>query len=508
MTTASVPSWTEPSLTTMQAVLLLATAVLGTTVYTASVMVSAALLPQLQGALLATQDEVSWVMTFNIVASAVMTPASGWLADRFGRRRTLVWCSGLFAASSLMCGASSSLEEMIFWRILQGAAGAPLVPLGQTLLLDGFPQRQHGTATAIYGMANMIGPAIAPMFAGQIAEQLGWRWGFWMVVPVALLSIVLYRLVLPPDGEQRATRLDWTGFLSLSIAIAAAQLVFSRGQRLDWFESSEIVIAAFIAIVAFYVFLLHSTTAANPFVRVKLFKDRNYAVGIVFVTLFGMLNFAPIVLLPPLLQSFANYSDSLVGEIIGWRGVGAAVGFGAAIFMNWIDARVRLAIGAIMQTATGIHLLTIDVNASMLTVSVNCFMQGLSVGLAWVPMTVLAFQTLAPEHRGEGMSMFHLMRTFGSSLFISIAVAEIVRTTSANYARLGEHISHYNRVLELPWAMGGWTVDSAAGMARITSEITRQATVLGYVNAWLLYTIVSATLIPLCLLVGKHRRAA
>jgi DHA2 family multidrug resistance protein len=346
------------------------------------------------------------------------------------------------------------------------------------------------------------------MFAGQIAEQLGWRWGFWMVVPPALIAILLYRIVLPPDGEQRVTRLDWTGFLTLSIAIASAQLVFSRGQRLDWFESSEIVVATFVAVIALYIFLTHALTSPTPFVRVALFRDRNYAVGMVFVTLFGMLNFAPMVLLPPLLQSYANFSDSLVGEIIGWRGVGAAVGFGAAIFMNWIDARVRLMIGALLQTATGLHLLGIDVNTSMIEVSFNCFMQGLSVGLAWVPMTVLAFQTLPPEHRGEGMSLFHLMRNFGSSLFISIAVAEIVRTAGANYARLGENVSHYNRVMELPWAMGSWNTESAAGLARIAGEITRQATQIGYANAWLMYSIVSAVLIPLCLIASSRRKAA
>ena len=169
--------------------LLLFTLVLSTTIYSASVLISSALLPQLQGALSATQDEVSWVMTFNIVATAVATPAAGWLADRFGQRPTMTWCALVFAIATFMCGASNSLEELIGWRILQGAAGAPLVPLGQTILLDSFPRRQHGTVISVYGMANMIGPSIGPMFAGQIAESLGWRWGFWMVVPVAVAVV-------------------------------------------------------------------------------------------------------------------------------------------------------------------------------------------------------------------------------------------------------------------------------------------------------------------------------
>lgn len=498
----------EPNPGPMRQFLLLATAVLGTTIYAGSVMISSALLPQLQGALLATQDEISWVMTFNIVATAVVTPASGWLANRFGRRNTLTCCAMLFAAATLLCGFAGTLNEMIFWRVVQGAAGAPLVPLAQTLLLDYFPRRKHATATAIYGMANMVGPAIAPMFAGQIAETLGWRWGFWMVVPVALMAALLYQLVLPKDEPGRKVELDWIGFLSLSLAIAAAQLVLSRGQRLDWFESSEIVAATFIAAVSLYVFLAHSLTSDRPFVRLDLLRDRNYSIGLVLVTLFGMLNFAPIVLLPPLLQQHANFSDSLVGEIIGWRGVGAGGGFFMSIYLARIDARVQMMLGGVVQTAAGLMLMTFDLNTSEMIIKSNSAMQGLAVGLGWVPMTVITFSTLAPEHRGEGMSMFHLMRTFGSSLFISVCVAEIVRTTGANYARLTEHVSPFNRVIELPWAMGGWTVETLPGLAKLSGEITRQATVIGYSNAWLLYTLVSASLIPLCLIVRNPRQAA
>ena len=186
---------------------------LSTTIYSASVLISSALLPQLQGALSATQDEISWVMTFNIVATAVATPAAGWLADRFGQRATMTWCALLFAVATFMCGASNSLEELIGWRIVQGAAGAPLVPIGQTILLDAFPRRQHGAVISIYGMANMIGPSLGPMFAGQIAESLGWRWGFWMVVPVAhrRLHRQLGGAAARRPGAGAGARLDWLG---------------------------------------------------------------------------------------------------------------------------------------------------------------------------------------------------------------------------------------------------------------------------------------------------------
>jgi MFS transporter, DHA2 family, multidrug resistance protein len=489
------------SLTVLQRVLLVLTLVSSTTIYSASVLISSALLPQLQGALSATQDEVSWVMTFNIVATAVATPAAGWLADRFGQRATMTWCTLVFTIATFMCGASGSLEELIGWRILQGAAGAPLVPLGQTILLDSFPRRQHGLMISIYGMANMIGPSIGPMFAGQIAEALGWRWGFWMILPVAVLSFVGNWLVLPRDDTAREARLDWVGFISLSAGIAAAQLVFSRGQRLDWFDSSEIVIATLVAGIALYMFCVHSLTSERPFVRLKLLADRNYGLGLMLVTLFGMLNFATVVLLPPLLQQHAGYPDSAIGEIVGYRGMGSGIGFLLAIPMARLDPRISLAIGALLQTGTGLWMMSFDLNVDMNTLLMSNVLQGIAIGVSWVPLTVITFWTLAPEYRAEAMSMFHLLRNFGSSLFISIAVAEIVRTSATNYARMVEHVSPYNRVLEMPWAMGSWAVDSAPALAKLSGEIARQSVLIGYTNAWLLYTVAALAFLPLCLLI-------
>jgi DHA2 family multidrug resistance protein len=487
-------------LTLTQRVLVLLTIVMSTGIYAGSVLISSALLPQLQGALSATQDEVSWVMTFNIVATAVATPATGWLADRFGPRLTMIWAAGLFAMATFMCGASNSLEELILWRILQGAAGAPLVPLGQTLLLDTSPRSQHAIVMSIFGMSNMVGPSLGPMFAGQIAEELGWRWGFWMLVPVAVGAVVGSWLTLPRTEAKGKASLDWLGFLSLSAGIAAGQLVFSRGQRLDWFDSNEIVIATFVGALMIWIFCMHSLTVERPFVRLKLLTDRNYALGLLLVTLFGMLNFALIVLLPPLLQQHAGYPESAIGEIIGSRGLGSAIGFFLAMPMARLDPRVSLSIGALIQITTGLWLMGLDLNASMTTLVLCNIWQGISIGVSWVPLTVITFWTLPAEYRAEAMSVFHLLRNFGSSLFISIAVAEIVRTQAANYARMVEHVSLYNRVLEMPWAMGAWTIDAAPGLARLSGEIVRQSTIIGYTNAWLLYTLAAALSIPICLL--------
>jgi len=464
-------------------------------------------LPHMQGALSATQDEISWTVTFNIVATAVATPMTGWLAARLGRRNTMMWCMLCFSASTFFCGLATSLEELVFWRIVQGAAGAPLVPLGQTLLLDAYPRRQHGTIMAIYGMANMIGPMLGPTLGGSISEMYGWRWGFWMILPVALPAVIGARFLVPADTDLKPVRLDWTGFLSFSIAIAAAQLVFSRGQRLDWYESTEIWIATIVAILAFYVFVVHSLTTSRPFLTLRLLRDRNYSLGLIMVTLYGMLNFLPMVILPPLLQQHAGYPDALIGQIVGWRGIGAAIGFFIAMFIERVDPRVSMVVGSLLQVFSGAWMMHLDLSLQPDILVVNSLLQGISVGVVWVPMTVVTFATLDPKYRAEAMATFHLLRNMGSSLFISICVAEIVRATGANYARLAEFVSPFNKVMALPWATGSWTLDTTSGLARFGREVTRQATMIGYSNAFLMYTAVSLAAIPLCLLVRRPRAA-
>ena len=287
--------------------------------------------------------------------------------------------------------------------------------------------------------------------------------------------------------------------------LVAVSIVKNEADIIEAFGRGEIVIVTIIAGLALYMFIVHSLTAEKPFVSVRLMSDRNYALGLVLVTLYGMLNFAPIVLLPPLLQQHAGFPESVIGTMIGWRGIGAAIGFCMAMFMGWMDARIALVIGSIIQVATGFWLMTFDLNVSAFDLNMNTCLQGISIGVCWVPLTVITFSTLAPERRAEAMAMFHLLRNFGSSLFISVAVAEIVRASAANYARMTEFISPYNRVLDLPWVMGAWSVDSLQGIAKIANEISRQAAMIGYVNAFVLYTLASAAVIPLCLLARMPR---
>ena len=328
-----------------------------------------------------------------------------------------------------------------------------------------------------------------------------------MIVPVALAACIAARFALPEEEERRSISLDWIGFLSLSTAIAATQLLLSRGERLDWFGSTEIMVETFIAALAFYIFIAHSLTAWNPYLNPRLLLDRNYVIGICLIIIFGMLNFSPMVLLPPLMQYQLGFPDGLIGFVISWRGAGVMSGSFMSIFLQRLDPRVGMVTGFGLQVVSGLWLMSFSLDAQLPALCTNVYLQGLAVGLIWTPIVTTAFRTLNPGLRPEGIALLHLTRSIGSSFFISIAVTEIVRTTAANYSRMTEFVTPYNKALALPSVMGAWTTDSVGGLAAIGKEITRQAAMLGYLNAFGMYTVVSMAAIPLVLMLGRRRRA-
>ncbi len=505
--TANTIEMQGETLSVARRVAILSVVILSATLYSTTILIVAAVLPQLQGAMTATADEITWTMTFNILATAVATPLTGWLTARLGRRTLMIGSVGLFTVATWFCGSSSSLEELIFWRVIQGAAGAPLTPLAQTIVLDTFPKKQHGAVVGLYGMGVVMGGFMGPMIGGLMAEIYSWRWAFYIIVPVGALSTFGLRFALPPDRKSRQTKLDWTGFLLLSTAIGSIQLVLSRGQRLDWFDSGEILLECFIAALSIYLFVAHSLTTAKPFLKLKLLLNRNYAIGLILVTIYGMLNFTPMVILPGLLRDQIGFPESLIGYVVGSRGIGAMCGFFAAMFIGQRFPRKTIFAGFMAQVIAGIWLTTVDLNVTVLDLVLNGIVQGFAVGLIWVPLTVVTFSTLRTEDLAETSSVYHLFRNIGSSFFISMTVTGIIRSTATNYEHMTEMISHFNPALYLPWVAGRWSVDNLADLTRLSEEIARQAAMISYLNAFGLYALASLAAIPLILLVARPPKA-
>ncbi len=483
---------------------ILVVSILAATLYSTTLLMVSTVLPQMQGALSAAPDEISWVVTFNILATAIATPMSGWLTARFGTRTVMVWSMGAFTFATLMCGLAGSLESLVFWRILQGAFGAPSTPLTQSILLETFERRHHGKVIGVYGFGVVIGPIIGPVLGGLMAELYSWRWAFFVLVPVGMLSVAGLALYLDPDKARRPVRLDWTGFLALSVALSAIQLVLARGQRLDWFESAEIVIEAIVAGIALWIFVAHSLTSRAPFLNPRYLLDRNYAIGLVLVTTYGMLNFTPMVLLPPLLREHAGYSELLIGIVVGSRGIGGAVGFLAAGFAARLDPRVSMGLGFGMLFGAGVWLMNISLDVTVASLSLNAMVQGLAIGAIWVPLTTVTFSSMPPQALAETSAVFHLLRNLGSSFFISLCVAAIVRSTRETYSHMVESINPFNELLTMQWVVGAWNVKSDSGLAALSGEMGRQSAMVGYLNAFGLFTATCAVALPLLLLVRRR----
>lgn len=464
-------------------------------------------LPQIRGSLSATPDEVSWVITLNLVATAVATPMTGWLAGRLGWRNVMLLSVSGFTLFSFLSGSAGSLDSLVLYRIGQGIFGAPIMPMGQAIVLASFAPELHTTMMVIWGAGSVLGPVVGPIIGSIIAETYTWRGAFYMIVPAGFAAIVCVWFGLAHLRERTGQRLDWTGFLALSVSISAAQLILARGQRLDWFASGEIQLEAATAIIAFWIFAAHSLTAPRPFLDPRLLRDRNFAIGLLLAFFMGMLSYTSLVLFPGVLHDLRGYPVEEIGLLLSARGVGNWCAFLVVVPFARRWPRLAVACGLAAQGLAAWEMAQLDINLTSLQVFWTSTLQGFGFGLAYTPMTVLAFATLPPSRLAEGSGVFTLLRNFGSSLFISIAVVEVVRSTASNYARMSEFVNPYNPVFHFPGLPQAWNTGSLGGLMRLSHEIQRQAAMIGYINAFYLLAATAAAGVPLVLLLRGMPRA-
>ena len=490
--------------------LVLMTCIAATFLYAMTVTIANVSLPQIQGALSASPDQIAWIVTSNIVATAVITPMSGWLVSRFGWRRVCNACVLAFALASLACGLADSLGTLVVARALQGGFGAPLVPVSQAIVIAVYPRRQHGAVIAIFGVGAVLGPIVGPVVGGYLSEAYNWRWVFYMILPFSALALLGTWLFIHDRDAPSAVRLDWTGFLTLSVALAALQTGLDRGERVDWFASGEIVAYAAVAGLALYLFVAHTFTATRPFLNPALLKDRNFTVGVVLVFVFGMLNFTPMTLIPPMLQGVGGYPDSIIGFVLGARGLGTLIAFFLMIFASRIDPRLTITTGFLLQALAGWQLASLDVNVTSEDVFWPMLLQGFGVGIMWVPITIVTFSTLRAEWVAEGTAIYHMLRNIGSSIHISLSITLAVHMARMNYAEMTPHLSRFNEAATLPWVAGAWRLGDPAGLAALSREVSRQAAMIGYIDAFLFFSATSLAVLPLIALVrwGRSARAA
>jgi len=483
---------------------LLITCTLVTTLYATSLTIANVSLPQIQGALSASPDQISWVITANLIATAVTIPLAGWIAERFGRRRAMIWGIAGFIVATIMCGLAGSLTELVFWRVLQSAFGSPLTPISQSVVIDEFTGAKRGPALAIYSMGVSIPPTLAPLFGGYISEQISWRWVFFILLPIAVLACVGALTAIKPDPPRgQRPKLDWFGFVCLSIAVACIQLMLDRGERQEWFGSMEITIEALLAVLFGWLFLVHSLTADRPFIDLSLLLERNFALGIGISAVFGMLFVTPMVLVPAMLQQLRNLPEFTVGALIAARGAGTILSMLIMIvFANSWNPRLLFLIGFGMHTIAGLEMARFEMNVPLSKVAWIMGLQGFGVGWLWVPMTLVTFSNLDPRRSAEGSAMFHFVRSLGSSYYIAASIAVVFHTQKMNYGELVKWINPFSAPLKMEIARGGWNSESPAGLAQIAGEVARQATNIGYINTFNLYLWTSLLVYPFIALIA------
>jgi len=500
---AAVAAAEHPSF--LHRAMLLATLTFVTMLYAMTVTIANVSLPQMQGSLSSTPDQIAWIVTFNIVATAVVTPIAGWLAAVFGRRRLMIGAILGFGAASVLCGLATSVPELVVYRVAQGAFGAPLVPLCQAIVLESFPEKQRSRVMSIWGTGVILGPIIAPALGGALSEAYNWRWVFFMLVPFTAVALIGTLIFIHDSRKGENPKLDWSGFLALAVAITALQLMLDRGERAGWFSAGEVLVYAGVCLGALWVFGVRNVTATKPFLNPALLGDRNFVIGLMLIFIFGMLNFTPITLLPTLLQNVQGFPDSIIGQILSARGAGTFIGFAAMFVLGRLDPRVPMFCGLVLQAYGGWLMTGFGVNVSIGDVLWATAVQGLGVGFVWIPLSVVTFSTLPRALVPDGTAIFHLLRNMGSSIFISLTVALVIRETKVSYAGLVENLSPFNEAFRLPGVAEVLSLANSAALGAIGREAGRQATMIGYLDAFVLFTVCAALSAPLVFLVRVAR---
>ncbi len=464
-----------------------------------TITVANLVLPQIRGSFSATQDEISWVITLNLVATAVATPLTGWVSSRIGWRNIMFYTVLGFTVASFLCGIASNLDQLILARIAQGIFGAPIMPMGQAILLATFPPHLQPFAIVMWGIGAVFGPVLGPILGAIATEAFNWRAAFFMIVPPGICALVCIWLALSAYTSREAIKFDWTGFLALAVAIIAAQLVLDRGHKLDWYESPQIAFLTFVGCLSFWIFASHCLTAKEPFLNPRLLLDRNFAIGTIIAFVMGMLSFAALSLLPTLLNDLRGYPETVIGTLIAARGLGNWTAFFFIAKLTRLAPRSCIAVGLAIQALSGFWMAFVDINLTEFDVFWTNYLLGLGQSVTFTPMTVLAFATLPRSQVTEGSAVFILMRNFGSSLFISICVLVAIRTTSINYSQMTERVTPFNGNLGLTALPDVWNPETSLGLLRIAGEINRQAAMIGYLNAFFLIGLVAALAVPLAI---------
>jgi len=466
-------------------------------------------LPHMQGTLSASQDQIAWVLTAYIVASAIATPLTGWLCDRFGQKYIFLASISGFTVASALCGMSNSLAEIVLARLLQGVFGAALVPLAQVVLMEINPREKQGSAMAVWGMGVMVGPILGPTLGGWLTDSYNWRWVFFINVPIGILAFYGMWRYIRPDPGRNSARFDVFGFATLSLGLGALQLLLDRGQQNDWFSSTETWIEAVVAVIAATYFVAHTvmTPAKQSFLDYRLLKNQNYVTGLLFIFIVGLVLYATRALTPTMLENLLGYPVATTGLVTAPAGIGTMLAMLiAGRIIGKVDLRLTLLVGFLVTAFALWQMTGYSLELSESDIVWPGVIQGFGTGLVFVPLSAATFATLSPEMRAQGTSLYSLIRNIGSSIGISLVQTLLTRNTVIAHASLAERVTRGSSAWHNPAVAGAFNVRIPAGAALLDGAVTQQAAMIAYIDDFWFMLFLTLLVTPLLLLIRPPRR--
>jgi MFS transporter, DHA2 family, multidrug resistance protein len=474
-------------------------------------------LPHIAGSLSASVNEASWALTSYLVANAVILPMTGWIANFFGRKRTLMAAVVGFTTASFLCGMAPTLELLIFFRIVQGATGGALQPLSQAVMLEAFPAKDRGKAMAFWGLGIVVAPMLGPVLGGWLTDNYSWRWVFYVNLPVGLASIIMTKMFIfdPPYIRRQKGGIDYWGIGMLVVGVGALQIVLDKGQEEDWFESHLMLGLAILAVLGILVFILHELRSPHPVVNLRVFKDRTYAAGVFLMTVLGFVLYGSMLLLPVMLQTLLGYPALQAGIAMAPRGLGSFLMMPlVGTVLNKFDPRKVLGVGLVGAAWTLYSLSNLNLNAGYWDIFWPQFFQGASLAMLFVPLTTATMDPIRKEEMGNATSMFNLMRNIGGSVGIASATTYLFRQQQIQTHLLGAHVTPYSPQAQemLHGLQGALTARgsdpvTAANQAygTVWGLVQRQASMIAFVNTFRAMALVFILVIPFLLLMKRPR---
>jgi DHA2 family multidrug resistance protein len=466
-------------------------------------------LPHMQGELGATSDQVSWVLTSYLVSSAIVMPLTGYFADIWGRKRFLLTSITGFVAASALCGISTNITEIVLFRLLQGVFGAALVPLSQAIMADAYPPQERGKAMAIWGLGVMVGPVLGPTLGGWLTEIASWRWTFYINVPVGALSWFLTSRFVP-DTEKKQRKMDWTGLALMAVGISGLQYALDRGNQQDWLAALDIRIAAALGTLGTIAFVFYSLRMRDKALfDIRIFKDRNFGMACMVMSALGLGMFGGMVLQPILLESLLNYPIVTTGLVMAPRGIATAISMMiVGRLVSKIDPRFLIATGMLLSAAGSYAMTAYSFDIDKFWIIWPPMVQGLGLGLIFVPLSTIAYATLDRSRTAEAAGLYSLVRTMGSAVGISVITTMLSRQSQVLWNELGGHVQRYNPALPAYLHSLHLSPTAPKAIALIAQQVSAQSAMTAMVDMFQLITWSFLLMLPLVLLLRRSKSGA